>query len=101
MDEHPCPQDTSFRELGLEPGEAHRLFLLAIGGDPKQFNLSDLALRTGVNVSRLWSWSNGKSRWPADAWLTTMRALGSISETKDGTLKIKTGGKPPLLAPSA
>lgn len=53
------------------------MFLQAIGGDPKSFNLSDLALRTSLPVSRLWSWANGKSRWPADPWLTVMRALGA------------------------
>lgn len=52
------------------------MFLAALGGDPKTYNLSELAGRAGLNVSRLWSWANGKSRWPADAWLATMRTLG-------------------------
>lgn len=88
MDKQPCLPNTSFADLNLEPGEAHRLFLAAIGGDPKKFNLSDLALKTGVNVSRLWSWANGRSRWPADAWLATMRALGAATPQEDGSLKI-------------
>lgn len=93
MDDQQCPQNTLFADLNLEPGEAHRLFLVAIGGDPKQYNLSGLAAKTGTNISRLWSWANGKSRWPADAWLTTMRALGAVTEDRRGNLSISS--RPP------
>lgn len=92
MGNTPCEKpDTSFASLGFEPGEAHRLFLEAIGGNPKEFNLSDLAQRMGVNTSRLWSWANGKSRWPADAWLSAMRALGAL-KTRRGRLSIESDG---------
>lgn len=82
-----CPDALSWPE-GLTQGEAHALFLKAIGGDPKAINLSTLASTAEIPVSRMWSYANGESRWPADAWLATMRALGSIRRSRDGTLRI-------------
>lgn len=88
MDEQCQKLDWSSLDPSLEPGTAHLLFLRAIGGKPREFNLSDLATRTGLNVSCLWNWANGKRRWPVDAWLTTMQALGAATLLPDGTLKI-------------
>ena len=59
-------------------GIAHLTFLRAIGGDPKNLNLSYLAKRVGIKNNRLWFYANGKCRWKADSWIKVMVALGKI-----------------------
>lgn len=64
------------------------MFLQAIGGDPKKINLSLIASQAEIPVGRLWNWAHGKSRWPADAWLATMRIIGAARRTRDGAMRI-------------
>jgi hypothetical protein len=72
----------------IEKGLAHKMFLKACGGDPRNVNLSALARFIGISPARLWFYANERSEWKADIWLQAMVKLGKV-DRKAGTLTIQ------------
>ncbi len=47
--------------------------------DEKKVNISQLSKNTGIQISSLWCYLNGKRKWPADHFLRILVEIGEAT----------------------